>query len=417
MAVCNVSSNFMSSYFYTAKSLQGDPKTGIMEAGSEHELARILRQEGYILVSATPEKKESKNKESLGFLDGLFKSVSLTDKLMFTRNLQVMISSGIPLPRALNVLSTQAKSKRFSKVLIEIQGEVVRGNNFSETLSKYPDIFSDIFRSMISVGEETGKMDEVLSVLTRQLEREHDIRSKVKGAMMYPAVITCAMLAIGVLMLIMVVPQLAQTFKELGVQLPPITRAVIALGLFLQQRWYLLPFIVLGVILFFRIVLKTKVGKKTMDTLTLKAPILGPIIKKTNAAVTARTLGSLISSGVPLVNALLIVAGTLGNSYFQNAIKEAAEKVKKGGKLSEALRPYGKIYPVLVIQMIEVGEETGQTSEILSKLADFFEGEVGDVTKSMSSIIEPVLMVVIGAAVGLFAVSMIQPMYGMLGSM
>jgi len=269
---------------------------------------------------------------------------------------------------------------------------------------------------MIKVGEETGTLEKVLEVLSLQMERENDLKSKIKGAMVYPAVIICAMIGIGILMLVTVVPQLAATFVELDIELPATTRFVIFLGNFLAQKWYLAIIFLFFLVFLFWQFLKTKLGKRMTDSITLKLPIISPMIKNTNSAYTVRTLSSLIAAGVPLPRALEITSRTLGNIYYQNALMEAAEKVRKGEKLSEALKPYETIYPLTVIQMVSVGEETGETSNVLTRLADFFEEEVSNSTKNLASVIEPVLMLIIGAAVGFFAVSMIQPMYSMLGA-
>ena len=409
----------MPRYFYTAKSFQGESKSGTLEAKNESELARILRQEGFVLISAALEdvkKRKFGLSRVVGGWRSFFAGVGLKEKMFFTRNLQVMIASGLSLPRALKTLSEQTKNKKFKKVLKEIDEEVVRGKSFSEALFHHPDIFSELFQNMIKVGEESGTLDEVLKVLTLQMEREADLMSKIKGALIYPAVIVCAMVGIGILMLIMVVPKLAQTFKELNIELPFTTKLVISLGTFLAEKWFLAILIIFLLLISFRMILKTKGGKRMMDILLLKLPIISSLVKKTNAARTVRTLSSLISAGVPIVRSLDITSGALGNFYFKKAIAEAAEKVKKGEKLSESLRPYQDIYPLVVIQMIEVGEETGETADILAKLADFFEEEVGSATKNLASVIEPVLMLFVGGAVGFFAISMIQPMYSMLGA-
>jgi type IV pilus assembly protein PilC len=404
----------MPRYFYTAKSLEGNIKSGILETRDEHQLARSLRQEGYILISANLEREKRKGgfEIPLPFLQG----VSLSEKIMFTRNLRVMIGAGMSLPRALETLALQSKSKKFRTVLLEAVEEITKGKNFSDSLAKHTDVFSELFVSMIRVGEEAGTLEDVLKILANQMEREYELKSKVKGAMIYPAVIILAMIGIGIVMLIMVVPRLAETFEELDIELPVATRFVINLGSFLAEKWY---FALLGILLFvilFRFILKTKIGKRSVDFITLRTPIIAPIIRKTNSAYTARTLSSLVTSGVPIIQSLEIVSGALGNIYFQEAMKDAAEKVRKGSKLSEALRPYDGLYHSTFMQMIEVGEETGETSGILSKLADFYETEVTNATKNLSAVIEPVLMLIIGGIVGFFAISMIQPIYSMLGA-
>jgi len=403
--------NKMPRYNYIAKTLNGEPRSGVLEAKNEHELARILHQEGCILIRADNEEAEKKKFVfQIPFLGG----VSVVEKIMFTRNLKVMISAGVSLPRALNLLAIQAKTKKFKNILSDIEKDIIKGQTFSAGLSKYPNIFPEFFSSMIKIGEEAGTLEEVLGVLTRQLEKEYELRSKVKGALIYPAVIVSVMLIIGVLMMILVIPKLAQTFNELGVELPLTTKLIISFGNFLADFWYLLPFIALAIFIFFKMATKAKIGKLLIDKMVLRTPIIGPIIIKTNAARTVRTLSSLISAGVPIVRSLEVVSGVMTNVYYKKAISEAAKKVEKGAKLAEALKPYQKIYPALVIQMIEIGEETGETSSILAKLADFFEEEVANATKNLSSIIEPVLMIIIGAAVGFFAISMLQPIYGML---
>jgi len=406
----------MPKYFYIAKSLKGEEKSsGVMEARDTHQLAETLKNQGFILIKAELEKGKS-GKRKINFSVPFFGGVSLTERMMFTRNLQVMISAGLPLPRSLETLALQSKSKVFKKALLEIKEEVTKGKSFSETLEKYPNIFSELFQSMIRVGEESGTSEDVLKVLTRQMEKEHELRSKIQGAIMYPTVILCTMIGIGVLMLVMVVPKLAETFKELEIELPVTTKIVIGLGTFLVEKWFLIVPIIIGFSFLFWMVLRTQTGKKIIDTLFLKLPIISPLIKKTNSASTVRTLSSLIASGVPIVKSLEIVSGTLGNMYYKNAVLAAAQIVRKGGKLSEALSVYQDIYPPIVFQMIQVGEETGETTTILSKLADFFEEEVTTTTKNLSSIIEPILMIFVGVAVGFFAISMFQPMYSMLGN-
>jgi len=336
---------------------------------------------------------------------------------MFCRNLQVMIASGVSLPRALTILSEQSRKKKFQKILLKIKEEITKGRSFSETLADFPAVFSDLFINMLKVGEETGNLEEVLRISEKQMEKENQLKSKVKGAMVYPSVILITMIIIGILMLILVVPKLAQIFKDLKTELPFTTKIVIALGLFLGKYWYLLPLVIVFFFLFARYCLKTKSGKKLSSALFLKIPIIAPLVKKSNAAHISRTLSSLIKAGVPIVRSLEVVAGSLENFYYKKAISGAAEKVVKGSRLADALTEYQDIFPDLVVQMTSVGEETGETSSILEKLAEFFEEEVANATQNLSAVVEPVLMVIIGAVVGFFAISMIQPIYSMMGAL
>ena len=400
-------------YSYTAKSQQGVTETGSLEAKDERGLADALRQEGLFLISA----RSNDLVRGKGFsLLAPFRGVGSSDKLFFIRNLRVMTSSGISLPRSIGSLAAQTKNEKFRKALSEIEGKVLKGQNLSDSLREYPEIFSDLFQNMIKVGEESGTMEEVLKNLSQQMEKEAELKSSIIGALVYPAVVVSAMVGIGLLMLIVIVPQLAETFAELGLALPLTTRVVIWMGTFLNQRWYLLPFIIVGLVVVFSRIMKTKKGKRFFDRLFLRLPVVSGLIRETNSAVFSRTLSSLISSGIPVVKALEIISGTMGNIYFRESLEEAAEKVRKGARLSETLKPYDNLYLPIIIQMIEVGEETGETSQILNQLADFLEDEVSNATKNMASLIEPLLMLMVGAAVGFFAISMLQPMYSMLES-
>ena len=284
----------------------------------------------------------------------------------------------------------------------------------SKALRGYPEIFSELFCSMIRVGEETGNLEEVLKNLTQQIEKTYTLRARVKGAMVYPIVIVVAMMGIGVLMLVMVVPKLAATFEELEIELPFTTRLIISSADLIIKFWFIFPVVLLVLIIFIKRNMRAEKRSKTVDKIILKLPIISPIVRETNTAQTSRTLGTLISSGVPIVKSLEVVSRTLGNFYFREAMSQAAIGVKKGIKLSDALKPYAELYPHSFAEMIAIGEETGETSDILEKLADFSEAEVENLTKNLTAAIEPVIMIIIGAAVGFFAVSMIQPMYSML---
>jgi len=399
----------MPKYFYTATSLDGEPQSGVLEAKDENELAKNLRKEGYMLVSSSLEKQKNK----INFISKLSK-VPLKEQLFFTRNFRLMIRAGVPLPKALTILSTQTRNEKFKQALLKVREEITKGKKLSDCLKAFPDIFSEFFCSMVKTGEETGNLEDVLKNIARQMERNYELRSKVKGALIYPAVIIVAMMGIGILMLVMVIPKLAATFDELGIELPFTTRMVIFLANSLIKFWPLFIFFALIIFFIVRQTLKTKKGGKIFDKIILKVPLVSPIIKETNTAYTARTLSALFSSGVPVVEALDITSKILDNFYFKKAMEEASREIKKGNKLSESLKPFSYIYPFSFSEMIAIGEETGETSQILEKLADFSEAEVENLTKNLASAIEPIIMMIIGTAVGFFAVSMIQPMYSML---
>jgi len=403
----------MPNYNYIAKSLEGKKKKGQKQAKSKADLARLLKSEGFFLISTETQKKIKKKMDiSIGF-----GRVSLTEKLMMTRNLQVMVSAGVSLPKALDVLAIQSKNKYFEKILIEIKEDIIRGTALSSAVAKYPKIFPEIYSSMLKVAEQTGKMQEILGILAIQLERNYKLRSKVKGAMVYPSVIIGVMILIGIIMLVKVVPQLSQTFQELGMDLPLMTRLVIALGNFFVNYWYIVILFFAGIPFLIIALAKSKSGKRFLDSLFLKIPILSSLLKKINCAYTSLALSAMINGGVPIVTALEISSGAVNNIYFKEALKVSAKEVQKGKKLSIAMSAFSNLYPQLFLQMLKIGEETGKTSDMLTKLADFFEEQVNNATQNLSSIIEPVLLVVIGAAVGFFAIAMVQPMYSIMEGM
>ncbi len=398
-------------YSFFAKNLKGEEKKGLIEAKDEKDLFRILREKGLILVSW---KKEKEKEEKFPSFFSLFGKISLKEKLFFTRNLKVMIESGVSLPKALKILSLQTKNKKFKKIILEIRDKIIRGESFSKALSYFPNIFPNIFISMIKVGEETGNLESSLENLSTQMERNYNLRSKVKGALIYPAIVISAMLGIGMLMLIVVVPKLAETFEELNIELPFTTRLVINAGSFLARFWFILPLFILFVLFMIKRPKKRKKG--FLDKISLKLPVFSKIIKELNTAYTARTLSVLVASGVSLVSSLRITSEIVTNFYFKEVLLKVAKQVEKGEKISDSFEKFNEneIYPQVFVQMLRVGEETGETSKILEKLADFFEEEVTNMTKNLASIIEPVLMLMIGATIGFFAVSMIQPLYSMM---
>ncbi len=406
----------MPSYLYTAKTKNGQTKTDTLEAVDSHQLADFLRKQGLFLISAEEVEAGPKNGQfPLKNLIQLISHVSLVEKMIFSRHLAIMVKAGLSLNQALKILAKQTKNPKFKKIISQIELSVRRGQSFSNSLAKYPKVFDELFVNMVRVGEASGSLDKVLKILAEQMDKDHQLISRVRGAMMYPAVIILAMIGIGIMMMTMVVPKLTAIFSELKIDLPLSTQIVIGLSNFLQEHFVWGLVILAGLAVLLRSALKNPRVKRLLDKTYLKLPILGRLIQKINSARFARTLSSLVNSGVSIVKALQIVAGTLGNVYFKEALLISAEQVQKGKPLSSILANYGKLYPPMVAQMVQVGEQTGSLSEILVNLADFYEEEVDNTTKNLSSIIEPVIMVVIGAAVGFFAVSMIQPMYSMMG--
>lgn len=419
----------MPQYQYKAKSLDGREISGALEAQNEHQLSQLLRQQGYFLISSQSNSQaggdetesetgsEAKSLISrisklnvLGFLFG----VSLTEKLFFARNLEVMIKTGVSLVRSFDILSVQTRSKRFKKTLKEISERINKGESLSQALSHYPQIFSVLFQETVKVGEETGKLEESLRVLSNQMEKEHNLKSKVKSAMVYPVMVLAIAFGIGIFMMIFAVPKLKTSFMELGVSLPFTTKIILGFADFLTKQWILFLFILAVLVFLLAIFFKTGKGGKMKSFLALKTPIISKITRQTNSALTLRTLSSLLRAGVPIVQSLNITAGSLGNFFFRQALEKSAGQVEKGEKLSKALSAFQDIFSPMTVQMMEVGEETGETPQVLGKLADFLEEEVTESTQRLSAVIEPVLILFIGGAVGFFAVSMMQPMFSMM---
>ena len=401
-------------FTYTARALDGQIKSGTEEAKDREELGHLLRAQGYVLTSASSDDEKKKN-DILGGLANIFhRKISLVDKIMFTRNLAVMIGAGLALNKALETLKEQVESQKLKFIIGQVAENVQSGKPFSESLSHYPEAFSNLFVNMVRIGETAGNLEDVLNNLADQMKKDYDVVSRVRGALMYPGVIMCVMVLVGYLMMILVVPQLSATFKELGGELPASTKFVIWLSENLKSYWYVFAGGVGIFIYVFRRALKTEAGKRIFDSLVLKLPVLKNLSKKMNSARFCRTLGILIDSGVPIVKALEILSKTLSNHYFSKSLEHAALEIQKGRTLFDSLKQYADLYPPLVTQMVAVGEETGSLTKVLARLADFYEDEVNNLTKNLSTIIEPIMMVIIGAAVGFFAISMITPMYSVM---
>lgn len=403
----------MPNYFYIAKSFEGKNETGVMNAVNESQLAQALKSQGMVLIQASLEEK--KQKFDFNFSLPFF-SISATQKIMMVKNLGIMFSTGLSLVKIFDILSIQTKNKRLKSALADIKEKINKGENLSEALARYPKIFSNLFVNMIKVGEESGTLEGIFQILSLQLSKEHELKSKIRSAMIYPAIIVIVMFVVGVIVVTVVMPNLSVFFSTLSVEIPVYTRILLWAGSFLSTHWYLLAIIPLVFLVSILLAIKTKRGKYFLDIILLKMPVISSIVKKNNSAFFVRSLSSLIASGVPLVRSLEITSSTVGNHYFKDAIIEASKKIKKGDKLSGALRPYQNIFPFGVIEMIEVGEETGKTSEILKKLAEFYEQEAVSAVERLSILIEPMLIIVLGLFVGLFAFSIIEPMYSSLRS-
>jgi len=404
----------MPKYKYTARNKAGEVSQGEMDATDKREVVEALRKDGFWPTAIEEQKKKQKGKGS--FMDK-FQKVPLKNKMIFCRHLAVMIGSGLPLSKALSILAVQEKNKTLKIICEKLSNDVKKGVSFADALEKYPNVFNSIFFSMVRMGELSGNLEEILKILADQLEKDHKLVSKIRGAMIYPSVIVVVMFVIGILMMTFVLPKITKIFDDFDAELPILTKIVINSSNFMAAHSWQVIVGLVGIVLGIRFFAKSPPGVRVFHKMFIKLPILGAIVVKVNSARFSRILSSLLDSGTSLVESLKITSDTLGNYYFKKVIKQASLEVQKGITLAEILKKHQNTFPYLVVQMIEVGEETGKTPDVLKKLAGFYEEEVDQITKNLSSIIEPILMVVIGSAVGLFAVSIISPIYSIMDSM
>ncbi|MCC2630349.1 MAG: pilus assembly protein PilC, type pilus assembly protein PilC [Candidatus Paceibacter sp.] len=390
---------------------KGEHRDEVLEASDTPTLYAQARDRGETLISAI----EITDKKKAGF-NFSFRRIKVTDKINFAQNLSSMMDAGLAVSRALAVIEKQTKQARFKQVVQNINKSISQGKTLSDGMSEYRDIFPPLMISMVKAGEESGSLAQSLRIVAAQMDNNYKLTRKVKGAMMYPSIIMFAMVIIGFFMLTYVVPTLAATFKSFNSDLPATTKFVIGMSDFLKNNLILSLAIMVGIVLFFYFGKKTKRGKRTIDFVLIKLPIIGQITKEINAARTARTFASLLTSGVDVVVAVQITADVVQNSYYKDVLKVVEEKIQKGETIAEVFSKREDLYPVFVGEMISVGEETGQLAQMLLGVATFYENEVDQKTKDMSSIIEPFLMVFIGLGVGFFAISMISPIYSLSSS-
>ncbi|MFT5280673.1 MAG: type IV pilus assembly protein PilC [Flavobacteriaceae bacterium] len=400
-------------YFeYKAKNTAGKIITGEKEVSGKSDLVEELAREGLIPISISLKKSRSGDIDLSHFK--MFQRVKLSEKIVFTRNLGGMLTAGLTVNRSLDILQRQTTNFYFGRAISDISESIQAGGTLSSGLKKYPKIFSPLFVAMMEAGEESGSLPESLEQVSIQLAKAANLQRKIKGAMMYPSIIMGAMFLIGILMMIFVVPTLTSTFLDLGVQLPGSTRLVVGISDFLRNNTLVFLVMLAGVILGIKYLFKIHSVTVAFQKFIVKVPVLGTLVKEVQTAQTARTLSSLLSSGVTMTNALEITKRVVQNYHYKRVIQKGIDSIQKGIPLSVEFKAHSNLYPVMMGEMMEVGEETGNLSKMLEDIAVFYEEEVDNKTKNLSTIIEPVLMIFIGAAVGFFAVSMITPMYSLL---
>lgn len=396
-------------FSYKAKTKEGQVVNGILESSDKFSLSRELKSRGYIVLSVLEKKENSFNLDDI--TQRFFGKVKIQEQIIFTKNLSGMLKAGLSLSRAISVLQKQTKNQKFYKILVSLSDEINAGGTLSSGLAKFPNIFSKLFVSMTRAGEESGNLSGVLSEVGMNLEKSNSLTKKIRGALIYPGVILSAMILIGILMFAFVVPTLSRTFKAVGADLPASTKFIIFLGDFFSEYLILSLIVIVGLGVGGFYLFRARFMSKYIDFAVLKIPNIGNMAKQLNTARTARSISSLLVSGVPIVRAIEITEDVVQNIYYKKILKQAIEEIEKGAPFSEVFKSNPNFYPIMMSEMVQVGEETGKLADMLLQIALFYEEEIENRTKNLSTIIEPILMVIIGSAVGFFAVSMITPMY------
>lgn len=403
----------MATFIYTAKNAQGTVVNGSFDASDRGAALSALGKQSLTPISITESNKKGGSAGFLAKLGG--NKVKSDDIVIFTRQLSAMISAGVPLLRALTSLHDHTESAALSRVTEGIIKDVEGGAALADALGKYPNTFNDVYVNMVRAGEAAGILDDILKRLAIQQEKNASMRKKIKSAMTYPAVLIVITIGAFFGLMLFVIPQIGKILKDLGgpdAQLPPLTQAMLAISSFLlHYGLFLIPVVAFAVFMLLRF-LRTPRGKKIFHTFILKVPLINPIVRKVAVARFARTFSALMGAGVAVLEALSVTSRAVGNVVFEEELVKAAEEVKNGKNLS-AIIEKSDLFPSIVAQMLAVGEETGQTDTVLVKVADFYEEEVDVAIDGISSIIEPVMILVMGSMVGLIAASVMGPIAGL----
>lgn len=390
-------------YLYKAKNERGDIVSGTVTAQNDFEAEKILFNNKLIAVDILPEKS---------FDVGVYfkPKVTIKDKALFARQLATMISAGLTLTKAVSVVANNARNERLKQIYYSLYKDLEEGLSFSSALGKHTDAFDRVFVSVVKSGETTGNLDLVLTQTAERLEGDNDFLSKIKGAMYYPVFILCALLVIGTYMLVKIIPQLASLFTKAGVQLPFATRALIWLSAFLQTKWWLALLIIIVIVLAIRTWLVSEMGSRTVSSWQLKIPGIKGLSTGIYMSRFARIMEMLVKSGVPLLDALKIMSSTINNQILEEEINGMVVEVERGVPLSTPLSKYDT-FPKLIGQMVAVGEQTGKLDQVLGKVAEYYEEETATAIKSLSTLLEPVILLIVGAGVAFLIFAVLVPIY------
>lgn len=395
-------------FTYVAATPQGKTVRGDLDAVTIREAIRTLRSQGFLLQDVRPTVRTRSLRERLA---APFGRVSLLQIALLARHLALLLRAGITIDRAFEILAGQATRKSVRSVLLEVLESIRHGESLAASLARHPQVFPQRFVAMVQWGEVGGRLSESLEHLALQLERDRELQSKVRGAMVYPSIIIAAIIIVGTVMSFMIMPQLAQIIQDFDVELPLLTRVFITVANALTKYGLLVG--VVGALgwLFFLFLIRHPQIVPTMHALYLRIPIVGRIVQMVNLARMDRAFGSLIQSGIPIVESLKIVRGILGNVAYQAALTHAIDEVRKGVGLGRILQSSPRLFPRIETDMIGIGEETGKLSEVLLYLAEFYEGNVSQMTKNLAQTIEPILLLVVGVVVGFIVMAIMMPIY------
>jgi type IV pilus assembly protein PilC len=397
----------MATYAFKALDLSGASTKGEMEAGDKQAVAAQLRSKGLIVVDI-----EEQTPASAGDLLARFRRVKADDLVIATRQLSTMVNSGMSLLRSLYIIEEQTENDKLRDIWIEVRKDIEAGLALSDSLRKHPDVFNDLYVAMVEAGETGGILDSTLIRVAEQLEKDAALRRQIKAAMVYPMMIGGFAFVVLFALVTFLVPVFETIFKDFGGELPAITKFTVWLSHMMTQRWYVIFGSMFGVVWLFRTWKKTERGRMQWDTLKLKFPMkIGDIVQKVALARFSRTFSGLIAAGVPMLEAIDITGKTSGNKVIEKAMNEVRESVKKGGSLTAPMMEVPEAFPIMVTQMIGVGEETGALETMMTKVADFYEEQVAAAVKALTSILEPIMIVVVGAIVGFIVIAMYLPMF------
>ena len=402
----------MPKFTYTGEDRNGKSVEEVVEAADRFAVYEIARQQGHTVSTVALQSRLNLGKLlDMEKINYYLNRVKQDELIMMTRNLGSMLKAGLSMVRALSVIERQSSNPRLKGTIKQIQEHINKGDAFNEALKEFPAVFNDLYVAMVRAGEESGGLAEALHTLSEQMARSSELKKKIKGAMIYPAIVMTIMVGIGVLMMIYVMPSITDTFRSLDADLPLTTQYLMMISDFMVNYTAIVFLGMAAVVGSFIYALRTKWGNIAFSWVVVRLPVIGTIAKEANSAQTARTLASLLKAGVDVLRSLQITKDVLQNHFYKGVLMTAYDRVEKGQLLSETFVEHKELYPILVGEMIAVGEETGQISEMLEQLAGFYENEVDHKTKDLSTIIEPLMMVVIGGSVGFFALAMIAPIY------